>query len=273
MEKQSNPFYSDEEYIKSNSLQCRLIVQHAENSVFILVIDNDRNLRYWAETDTESFIRQPHFYDNLKFATTELLTIPETFAFMPFDLEDKKGQPNYDAVLLSEEQEHIFHEKMLHQEVNHKFTIRESASSLEQKLGGARIIPSSNILIKCVADKSKPAQRTFGIHFYEQEFEIAYFDQQKFTFYNRFPMAHVDDFNYFLLAVLEQFHIPTGEATFYLSGDISETDESYRRIQKYSQDIHFLRIEVPFNLPASLKSPHRFGLLLALASCVLLEEH
>src|SRR5690606_36478886 len=108
-----------------------------------------------------------------------------------------------------------------------------------------------------------------------QEFELVYFEGNKFVFYNSFPMANADDFNYFILAVLEQFEIGTGEASVYLTGDISAQDGLYSRVQKYSRDIKFMPMEQHIKFPEELKidEPHRLALLWGLATCELSEEH
>lgn len=275
METKSSPDYADQDFIKSHSLKCRLLIQHVEDHLFLLIIDSDDTVRYLERVTLQDFLKEDYFFDNLKFEETWLLTIPDSFAFMPFEMMDGRSEHNYDALLLSEEKDHIFQEKMPHTEINNRFTVRPSAYELQKKLGHARFIPSSNILVKRIDEQAAPDQKTLGIQVYPQEFELVYFEGNKFVFYNRFPMANADDFNYFILAVLEQFEIGTGEASVYLSGDISAQDGLYSRVQKYSRDIKFMPMEQHIKFPEELKidEPHRLALLWGLATCELSEEH
>lgn len=275
METKSSLNYADQEYIKNHSLSCKLVVQHVEDYLFLLIIDGDKKVRYLNQVPLEAFLKETYFFENLKFEDTWLLTIPDSFAFMPFEMMDERSQHNYDAVLLSEEEDHIFQEKMPHTEISNRFTVRPSAYEIQNKLGHARFIPSSNILIKNLNQQARPEQKSLGIQVYPQEFELAYFEGNKFVFYNRFPMANADDFNYFILAVLEQFEIATGEAYMYLSGDIVSGDARYKRLQKYSGNIDFIPVDPGIVFPEELhlEQPQQLALLWGLSTCELLAEH
>lgn len=273
METKSSLSYAEQDYIISHSLKCKLLIQPVEDHVFIGITDRKHQLRYIEKIPLGDLLQQTFFFENLKFDSSLLLSIPETFAFMPFQMTDERSQHHYDALLLSEDKEHIFQEKMPHTEIINRFTVRQSSYDIRKKIREVRFIPSSNMLIKNLEDQSRPEQKTIGIQVYPQEFELAYFVGKKFMYYNRFPMAGADDFNYFLLAVLEQFEIATGEAHVYLSGEIDQGDALYQRLQKYTDKLAFTSADIKLPKALATVPVHRHALLWELATCESLAEH
>lgn len=99
--------------------------------------------------------------------------------------------------------------------------------------------------------------------------QIGMLNQLQLSFYNIFECLNADEFNYYLLSTLEALNIAPLKTRISLSGDISEKDESFSRISKYFEDIHFTDSKSLIKHPDSFNklASHRFFSLLSLNLC------
>ena len=270
METKPSLSYVAQDYIRSHSLQCKLLIQAVEDQVFISITNQQQEVQYLENVALQDFLEETFFFENLKFESSLLLCIPETVDLMPF--AEQELQQVFDRLLDAEDPTSIHQEIIPHTGITARFTVAQGEYAIRKKLGEIRLIPSCNMLIKQLKDLGKPEQKSIAIQVYPQEFELCYFHGEKFMYYKRFPMAGADDFNYFFLAVLEQFELATGEVHIYLSGRISQGDSLYQRLQKYSSSIAFIPVDI--HLPESLSGypTHELALLWGLSTCVSLEE-
>lgn len=86
-------------------------------------------------------------------------------------------------------------------------------------------------------------QLVFFIDVQPKHFQIALFKELRLEFYNTFEFANTDEFNYYLLNVIQSLEIPLEDTRIMLSGKITESDDIYRRIEKYFVNIQFLDSE------------------------------
>lgn len=105
------------------------------------------------------------------------------------------------------------------------------------------------------------------LNFYTGGFEAAFLQNGHLKFYNTFQVENADEFNYFLLNLIQQFSLDTRDTKITLTGMISQTDEIYKRVQKYFANISLGISKQPINnLPASIPA-HTYFSLLSLHLC------
>lgn len=75
------------------------------------------------------------------------------------------------------------------------------------------------------------------IDFGMNHFQIGCLKDSNLTFYNLFECANADEFNYFLINVIDQFGIENAGTQIVLSGKASTGDPYFQRIEKYFADI------------------------------------
>jgi len=107
----------------------------------------------------------------------------------------------------------------------------------------------------------------FMLHLTESQLECTCFKEGKLTFFNVFPARNADEFNYFLLNLINQLDFEMENTSWLRAG---KRDQAYlNRLKKYSQrTIHteesaFVKIEPPFD---QLALPPFFSLT-ALSLC------
>lgn len=91
----------------------------------------------------------------------------------------------------------------------------------------------------------------------------------KLAFYNIFECINPDEFNYYLLNIIEQLNIEPEETKIILSGNISEDDEIYQRVQKYFNIINFTDSRNLVKYPEKFNAvlPHTYFSLISLDLC------
>ncbi len=259
--------FQDDDFIRKNSLQCNLFLQVTENVCRILIVDQEENIRLIEEHPLEQFLKKEWPFINLKFAGITVTFLPDTFIFIPKEFVGIDQEATIASFLDSDSQ--VLSAEIKSTTINTYFTINEKALELQNLLGETKIIPSSNLLIQQILLIASDNVDTIGINFHKESIEFAIVKNAQFVFYNCFPKENADDFNYYLLSVLEQFGIQIAYAQFYLAGDIQHQDENYERLSKYSSHIHFLADIHQKKLSPRLESSFssKFFLLSELSKC------
>ena len=109
----------------------------------------------------------------------------------------------------------------------------------------------------------------FFIDVQPKHFQIAFFKDFRLEFYNIFEYANADEFNYFLLSVIQSLEIQLEHTQVIISGKISSSDEIYKRIEKYFDSIRFIDSNHLVKYSEKFKEvlPHTFSTLFNLDLC------
>ena len=109
----------------------------------------------------------------------------------------------------------------------------------------------------------------FFIDVQPKHFQIAFFKDFRLEFYNTFEYANADEFNYFLLSVIQSLEIQLKHTRVIISGKISSSDEIYKRIEKYFDSIRFIDSNHLVKYSEKFKEvlPHTFSTLFNLDLC------
>lgn len=260
--------FQDEDFIRKNSLQCNLFLQVDEKTCRILIVDQENNIRLIEEQEVELFLNKDWSFVNLRFAKTFITALPETFIFIPEEFEDA-NQGTTIAPFLDTDNS-VLNAKIKNTTITTYFTLNEKVLDIHNLFSESKLIPSSNILIQQILSIPSKGIEAIAINVYREDIEIVYTKNEQFIFYNRFPKANADDFNYYLLSVFEQFAIQVAHVQFYLTGDIDVHDENYERLSKYSAHIHFLADLNRENTHKALEGAlsNQFLLISDLSKCV-----
>jgi hypothetical protein len=111
--------------------------------------------------------------------------------------------------------------------------------------------------------------RSLLLDFTAGSFNATYVDDGQLVFQRCFETENAEELNYYLLLIINQLTMATGQTAVHLSGIIHEGDSNYRCISKYFQDIHFSKSisnemdgRILDDMPA-----HYYSSLLALDLC------
>ncbi|MNY39252.1 hypothetical protein D3C86_1739280 [compost metagenome] len=107
------------------------------------------------------------------------------------------------------------------------------------------------------------------LDFTAASFNAVYTQDEKLIFQHYYQTENAEEFNYYLLLIISQLKINTGNTHVYLSGIINEGDDCHQCIQKYFSSISFnlppmgeIDQKILDDMPA-----HYYSSLLALDLC------
>lgn len=109
----------------------------------------------------------------------------------------------------------------------------------------------------------------FFIDVQPKHFQIALFKDFRLDFYNTFEYANADEFNYYVLSIIQSLEINLEDTRVILSGKITSSDEIYKRIEKYFDSIRFINSKHLVKYCEKFKEvlPHTFSTLFNLDLC------
>lgn len=147
---------------------------------------------------------------------------------------------------------------------------RTSIEKIEGTFSDVRIFSQAEPLIKGSLRTQNSTLPKLILQFNYDSFEAYYTTEGQFIFYNLFIVENADDFNYFLINIIQQLSIEPENTAIILSGNIVIDDENYKRIEKYFADIRFADSSKITNYsPAFNQLPkHLHFSLLSLLLCV-----
>jgi len=101
-------------------------------------------------------------------------------------------------------------------------------------------------------------------------FNVTYLNAEQLIFQKYFEIENAEEFNYYLLLMINQLKIETGKTEVHLSGIIHQDDAKYLCVTKYFNTVHFneakgheLNTRILDDMPS-----HYYTSLLALDLCV-----
>lgn len=106
------------------------------------------------------------------------------------------------------------------------------------------------------------------IDFTANSFQVLYLKNQQVVFQQNYEIENLDEFNYYLLLMINQLGIAPKETPLFLSGIVHEGDERYNCLSKYFVQLQFINGQTALNQGILDDLPsHYYSNLLALDQC------
>ena len=102
-----------------------------------------------------------------------------------------------------------------------------------------RLMSQVNPLVEGGMKLVAPNASKLLLQFSTDSFEAYLSVDDKLVFYNLFNITNADDFNYYLLILMQELKPDPYKTSVYLAGDIEEGDVYYSRVDKYFPEISF----------------------------------
>lgn len=274
----------DSNFQSQQSSKCDLLIHISSTRIAYAILDIvQEQIKVLFETPltfedekTSVLERLDHMLDGDKrlkfhFRKTKFSIDTFKFTFIPQEIYSDKNLKEYTKfispnIVSDTKVSHIKTAK-----IKNIFAIEPSLTSeLSSRFNKPSIFSQANPFIEGVFKISKKDINTQLFLNVEPEcFEAALLLNGKFHFYNFFDCRNADEFNYYLLAIIEQFGLNKTPTTITLSGQINENDDYYNRIQKYSDKVEFADIKHLISHPENFKntSPHHYFSLISLNLC------
>ncbi|RYG17620.1 MAG: DUF3822 family protein [Chitinophagaceae bacterium] len=137
---------------------------------------------------------------------------------------------------------------------------------IDQSLAGAKRLSPHAALLKLAENGADTA---LMLDFTAGAMYVLYVKQKQVVFQHGYEVADVEEFNYYLLLMMNLLAIQPNDTEVYISGIIHKEDDKYGRLRDYFNRVNFLNYVNPsLNLQVLDDMPsHYYTTLLALDQC------
>lgn len=208
---------------------------------------------------TDSYLKLP--YQEVKFAfhTANTIAIPnDLFNEQDLDIHSQFFTETHPGNLYSQAQDHFGFTTI--------FTLPKAIdTSLEGFTNGKKFEQNASLL--SIAEKL--GETTLLLDFTVNSFNVLYVKNQQVVFQQCYEVENIEEFNYYILLIINQLNINLQETTLNLIGIVNKDDEKYNCLLKYFNKADFISITNNLNQEVLDDMPsHYYSSLLALDQCV-----
>lgn len=261
--------YTSADFDGQHATDYQLLVRVGAMESALAIVDQERQLKYMATYNAPQEVSDLVALD---FGQVKLAIDDSRYIFIPEEVYDETHLEHYVRYLPDDGvRDSVASDipsigiQFVHQ------TSRLHVEPFEERFPQLRLYPAMQALLTGVADQASRTKGTFvAIDVQSPWLHIAAFNSGDFVYGNDFEVYGVDDFNYYLLIVLNQLGKSDAGTTFCLSGDIAVEDNIHRTVKKYGNRVMFANGVAFTGISldkALLPDQHRFLTLFSLYSC------
>jgi hypothetical protein len=241
----------DPSFQSQSSEKCDLLIHIGSSGIAYAIINaGDKKLNILSEislpnNETETIINTLSDLidnnDDLKMSYNRVIVCMESYkyTFIPSDLYSKNNLSAYAKLINPEVVEEIAVNEIKQFEITNIFSVNASISKkVLSSFPNATITHQANAFLNGSLTNLKDGLSSqLFINIQDCNFEIALYFEMELQLYNLYEYKTIDEFNYFLLAIISQFHLNRITTNAILSGKINPGEDLYLRIQKYFKNI------------------------------------
>ena len=276
---------TEEQVPIKHSDKCDLLIHLGLNNISYAIIDkNQGQLKFISDSiihEVDEYISIIHRLDNLRessiilqqnFNKVKISIETAAFTFIPDELFSKDLLKEYGRFISLEPGSEFNVSTISSCGIKNIFQFDfELIKELNARFKNPLIINSVDCFIEStshIAGKNNSTQ--LFLNFQENAFEAVYYKSGRLIFYNKFDFATPDEFNYFLLNIIQQSDIDIRNTDIQVSGKIEQSGELRSRIEKYFAGINFAGISNMVKVSSTVESPfseHKHFSLISLSLC------
>ncbi|RYD79832.1 MAG: DUF3822 family protein [Sphingobacteriales bacterium] len=203
---------------------------------------------------------QTDAYLSQKYAAIKAAVHTSNFIFVPDEWFDADNLSVYHKFLGSDSNVQTKH----HSELGFNTLFSLNGTVTETLPGNTVVYPQSSPLLALFSHLAGDA---LLIDFTASSFNLLFVKDNKVYFQNHYEAENAEEFNYFLLLIIEQLGL-SDSIPVYLQGIINEDDDYYNTLLKYFNNLYFFLPPGKHNSELLADMPkHYFSGLLALDLC------
>lgn len=274
----------DDDFQSQQAAKCDLLVHIGLETFQYAIIDNGREqLKALAEFEIPAVHSQielltaienlPESSRQFKYSFNRIKISFDTFhyTFIPVDLYKEENEQEYAKFIGATFESDVMVNTIRSTNIKNVIAID---SQLKQALNGIfqkpRIFNQASSFIEGIKKThNKDQASSLFIDINSKHIQLAWLKNSELMFYNTFDCINADEFNYYLLNVLEQLDIDAEQTQVVLSGKIMSNDDFHQRVEKYFNRIDFADSRLLVKYPERFEnvSPQAYFSLISLDLC------
>lgn len=265
----------DPEFDPSTAPDCNLLLKITADSFSYAIIDKTSN-QLKAVYDQQECRDIAHdvstklkndSYLNLPFKDIKVAVYTENSISVPNALFDAQNLDQYAKFFTEEQSDNLYIRPFSSYGFTSIFTLhRFIDEALADSLLSCKLFDQLAPVLAMAKDQS---QKSLILDFTAVSFNAVVTDGEKMIFRNYYEVENTEEFNYYLLFIINQLELNTKECHVQLSGIVHENDHYYQCIAKYFKNISFntpLSDQVDHKILDDMPA-HYYSSLLALDIC------
>lgn len=210
------------------------VVSDRENSLLLLY---DAPIAQSVEDDLSDLLIN-NDYLRLPFAKIKVSVQTLNFTFIPLQYYTRDNMSGYEQIIQANDDTKTFVSTINAESVN--CVIALEMNTIAPLIGAfslLRLLSQAEPLIQGGLKVGSATRDKLVLQFNEESFEVYAHIADKFVLYNIYSFENAEDFNYYLILVMQQLAIDADKTSIILAGDITTGDANYKRIEKYFSNI------------------------------------
>lgn len=265
----------DPEFDPSTAPDCNLLLKITADSFSYAIIDKTTSQlkAVYDQQESDNISRdlsaklKNDSYLNLPFKEIKVAVYTENSISIPNDLFDAQNLDQYAKFFTEEQSDNLYVRPFSSYGFTSIFTLhRFIDETLADSLLSCKLFDQVAPVLAMVKDQ---VRRSMILDFTAASFNVVITEGEQLIFRNYYEIAHAEEFNYYLLLIINQLQLNTKEMNVQLSGIIHENDHYYKCIAKYFKMISFntpLSDQVDHKILDDMPA-HYYSSLLALDIC------
>lgn len=245
MDNKNNILLVDPEFDPKTVANCTLLLKIMPDSFSYAIIDKS-NGKLQAVYDQQECndvantladkLKQD-VYLSLPFKEIKASVYTENAIAIPNDLFDPADLNKYNSFFATPQAGNLYTQPFANFGFTSIFTLQEfTENTLASALANCRLYAQNATVLGLAKDKNQSA---LILDFTATSFNAAYIKDGQLIFQNFYQVDNSEEFNYYLLLILNRLAVKPTETTAFLSGIIHEGDDNYQCIAKYFNQITF----------------------------------
>jgi len=265
----------DPEFDPATATSCNLLVKLGSDSFSYAIINKlskkiiavydeqeceDVMLKLTERFKNDTYLTLPYQEVKIAIPTPNSIAVPNVF-YDDYSLKSHaKLFPNLSDKLYTQLQPHF--------DFTSIFSVSKNLDSLlRQYLPTAKKLQENTGLIT-IAEQLK--ETSLLLDFSVGSFNAVFINNQQVVFQQCYEIEQIEEFNYYLLLIINQLEMDTKKTAVFLSGIVHESDEKHNCMLKYFNDVEFLNVDSDLDQQILEDIPlHYYSNLIALNQCVL----
>lgn len=265
----------DPEFDPNTAPDCNLLLKITADSFSYAIIDKTNNqLKAVYDQQECTNIAQNlsaklknDSYLNLAFKEIKVAVYTENSILIPNDIFDAQNLDQYAKFFTEEQSDNLYVRPFADFGFTSIFTLHQFIDeALTDALMSCRLFDEISPVLALIQDKTV---RSLVLDFTASSFHAVLTEGEKLLFRNSYAIENAEEFNYYLLFIINQLGINTAKTAVALSGIIHLEDANYQCIEKYFHTIKFnspLSDQVDHKILDDMPA-HYYSSLLALDIC------
>ncbi|WP_448104570.1 DUF3822 family protein [Pedobacter panaciterrae] len=265
----------DPEFDPNTAADCNLLIKITADSFSYAIIDKSNNQlkAVYDQQECQNVSKalseklRTDSYLSLPFKEIKASVHTENSIAIPNDLFNEQNLNDYAKFFAEEQSNNLYTQPFANFGFTSIFTLNKFIEeTLNVSLSNCKLFDHAAPVLSLSKDNEK---LSLVLDFTVGSFNVIYTDGGKLIFQNYFQIENAEEFNYYLLFIINQLNIDTSKTDIYLSGIINDGDSQYKCIEKYFKTINFIPTtgnEVDKKILDDMPA-HYYSSLLALDQC------